>query len=474
MKPKKHGKYYQITYRCPNYPKLINETFDTEEEANLRIAQIQLEKKLGTLLPPSRFLDPDRDRALYRETMTVSQLMTEYVRLYGLSHWSVDTLSCNRHRINDYILPYIGDVPIKSLTTHQLEQFYLMLQTEPAVKRKGHEHEEATISLSIIEKIHALIRNALNQAIRWDYLRGSNPANSVELSSRKVQPRDVWSDQEAQYALSICADPVLKLCLFSALGYSMRIGEILGLTWDCVHIDSALVQAGDAFLSVEKELRRVSRQSAAELKKRGMDNIFFTFPSIKKSSSTTILVLKTPKTDSSVRNIFVPETVAAALQEMKQYQESLKAQLSTEYQDFNLVVAQNNGRPYEEHTIAQKLRMLIQEHDLKPVVFHSLHHCSTSVKLKISGGDIKAVQGDTGHAQANMVTDVYSHIMNGDRKRLAKKMDTLFFSSEVCASSSKATLNESSQQIIQLLEKSPDLADLLLQMTKVLGDKSGT
>jgi len=138
------------------------------------------------------------------------------------------------------------------------------------------------------------------------------------------------------------------------------------------------------------------------------------------------------------------------------------------------VVAQNNGRPYEEHTIAQKLRMLIQEHDLKPVVFHSLHHCSTSVKLKISGGDIKAVQGDTGHAQANMVTDVYSHIMNGDRKRLAKRMDTLFFSSEVCASSSKATLNESSQQIIQLLEKSPDLADLLLQMTKVLGDKSGT
>ena len=103
MKPKKHGKYYQITYRCPNYPKLINETFDTEEEANLRIAQIQLEKKLGTLLPPSRFLDPDRARALYRETMTVSQLMTEYVRLYGLSHWSVDTLSCNRHRINDYI-----------------------------------------------------------------------------------------------------------------------------------------------------------------------------------------------------------------------------------------------------------------------------------------------------------------------------------------------------------------------------------
>lgn len=468
MKPKKHGKRYQITYCCPNYPKLINECFDTEEQANLRIAQIQLQKKLGTLTPPSHLLDPDKDHSLYRETMTVSQLMSEYVKLYGLSHWSVDTLSCNRHRIDDYIIPYIGDVPIKSLTTHRLEQFYLMLQAEPAVRRKGREDEEATVSLSVIEKVHSLIRNALNQAIRWDYLRGSNPANAVELTSRKVQPRDVWSDQEAQYALSICTDPVLKLCLYLALGCSMRIGEILGLTWDCVHIDKSLLQSGDAFLSVEKELRRVSKRSAAELKKRGRDDIFFTFPPLKQTTSTTILVLKTPKTESSVRNIFVPETVATALQEMRQNQNVLKAELSTEYQDFQLVVAQNNGRPYEEHIIAQKLKLLISEHNLKPVVFHSLRHCSTSVKLKISGGDIKAVQGDTGHAQANMVTDVYSHIMNGGRKRLAKKMDAQFFSPN------KTTLNESSQQIVQLLEKSPDLADLLLQMTKVLGEKTGT
>lgn len=49
------------------------------------------------------------------------------------------------------------------------------------------------------------------------------------------------------------------------------------------------------------------------------------------------------------------------------------------------------------------------------------------MKLKISGGDIKAVQGDTGHAQANMVTDVYSHIMNDDRKRLALTLEQTLF-----------------------------------------------
>ena len=37
---------------------------------------------------------------------------------------------------------------------------------------------------------------------------------------------------------------------------------------------------------------------------------------------------------------------------------------------------------------------------------------SVTYKLKLNGGDIKAVQGDSGHAQADMVTEVYSQ----DRK----------------------------------------------------------
>ena len=48
--------------------------------------------------------------------------------------------------------------------------------------------------------------------------------------------------------------------------------------------------------------------------------------------------------------------------------------------------------------------------NLPKVVFHSLRHTSTTYKLKLSGGDIKAVQGDTGHAQATMVMERYAHI----------------------------------------------------------------
>lgn len=470
MKATKHGSKYQITYRCPNYPKVINETFDSEEEANLRIAQIKLEKKRGTLLPPAHLVDPEHNRDLYRETVTVAQLMAEYVTLYGLTHWSEGTLSCNQHRINNYIIPYIGDIPIKALTTHRLEQFYRMLRSEPAVKLKGREDENNTVSFSVIEKVHALIRSALNQAIRWDYLRGANPAMAVELPRHKTQPRDVWSDQEARHALSVCTDPILKLCMYLALGCSMRIGEILGLTWDCVHIEDDLVQTKSAYLQVEKELRRSYKQCIQDLEQQGRNDIFFTFPSCKSAESTTLLVLKTPKTESSVRSIYIPETICLVLKETWQLQQKIKADLGSEYQDFNLVVAQNNGRPFEERLIAEKMRKMIADHNLRPVVFHSLRHSSTSLKLRISGGDIKAVQGDTGHAQANMVTDVYSHIMDDDRRRLAQQVDSDFFS-PVEKEIVQPPMDDSVAQLMQLVQASPGIAGLLLQMSQILGTK---
>jgi integrase len=468
MKATKIGNQYQITYRCPNYPKLINERFSSLELANLRIAQIELERKMGTLLPPPELVDPERQHSLYRETITVRQLMEEYVEMYGLSHWGEATLSCNQHRINDYILPYIGDIPVKRLTTHRLEKFYRQLLTEPAVKMKGREQEERTISPSVVEKVHAVLRSALNQAIRWDYLQGNNPAMAVELPRYKKGKREAWTDQESLNALNLCTDPILTLCMYLALGCSMRIGEILGLTWDCVHIEDDLVEQDEAYLIVDKELRRSDKRSVEKLRAQGRDDVFFTFPAWKQTESTTVLVLKTPETESSVRSIYIPQTVAKALREQQEVQKCLKRDLASEYQDYNLVVAQANGRPHEERQIAAKFNQLISKNNLRPVVFHSLRHSSTSLKLKISGGDIKTGQKDTGQSQSRMVTDVYSHSFDDDRKHLARKVDKLFFAQNETRSAPKPAGDPSTEEAMKILQNSPEMAQAFLQMAKLL------
>lgn len=69
------------------------------------------------------------------------------------------------------------------------------------------------------------------------------------------------------------------------------------------------------------------------------------------------------------------------------------------------------------------MKQIIKKEGLPDVVFHSLRHTSVTYKLKLSGGDIKAVQGDSGNAQADMVTEVYGHILDEDRKKNAQLME---------------------------------------------------
>ena len=77
---------------------------------------------------------------------------------------------------------------------------------------------------------------------------------------------------------------------------------------------------------------------------------------------------------------------------------------------------------------AQKEFSLLKEKaGLPNVVFHSLRHSSTTYKLKLNHGDLKATQGDTGHAEIDMITKVYAHILDEDRKINAQKFESAFY-----------------------------------------------
>lgn len=176
------------------------------------------------------------------------------------------------------------------------------------------------------------------------------------------------------------------------------------------------------------------------------------------AGTTTRLVLKKPKTDSSIRKIWLPKTVAYLLRDLKKQQEEYKELLGDEYEDFNLVVAQPNGRPTEKRLIERRFSELKKKTGLPDVVFHSLRHSSTTYKLKLNNGDLKATQGDTGHAQINMITDIYSHILDEDRKVNAQKFEKEFYSPK---KEENKTPDIDTDMLIEKLRNSPDLMQKL-------------
>lgn len=111
----------------------------------------------------------------------------------------------------------------------------------------------------------------------------------------------------------------------------------------------------------------------------------------------------------------------------KKQVEDMKEIYGDEYLDFNLVFCHDTGRPIESSAIRNSLNKLIKDNDLPPVVFHSFRHASITYKLKWNNGDIKSVQGDSGHAQMDMISDVYSHILDEDRRFNAQKFEEQFY-----------------------------------------------
>ena len=190
--------------------------------------------------------------------------------------------------------------------------------------------------------------------------------------------------------------------------------------------------------------------------------------------SSTVIVLKTPKTESSVRKVWMPKTVAYILREWKASQDKQKEFLGSEYLDYNLVVALPNGRPCEETVISNAFRRLKRDAQLPDVVFHSLRHSSTTYKLKLNHGDIKATQGDTGHSQADMVTKVYAHILDEDRKVNAQKFESAFYANPdlrgVQAPAEPAPALDV-QSIILQLQQSPELLSALTSLISNQGCK---
>lgn len=305
------------------------------------------------------------------------------------------------------------------------------------------------------------------KAVKWE-LMTRNPVEHATLPKEEHKTRDIWTAEVLQKALEACDDDILRLAINLAFSCSLRMGELLGLTWDCIDISPTSIELGQASIFVEKELQRVNREAMADLD--GKD-IMFKFPPTF-ASTHTALVLKTPKTKTSVRKVFLPKTVAEMLVQRKADIEELKDLFGDEFVDFNLVFCSSNGKPIEGQVINRAFNKLIEEKGLPKVVFHSLRHSSITYKLKLNGGDMKSVQGDSGHAQVKMVADVYSHIIDDDRRLNAERMEAAFYSGrQATPEPVQPAATESSADDKELLLKllqNPEMAALLKSLAKTL------
>lgn len=445
---RKGDKYY-VVYRYTTLEgetKMKWESVKSFAEAKKRKAEVENSLNKKTFIPPSN--------------QTVSEFFQDFVDTYGEQKWSLSTYKSNTALIDNYIDPAIGSMKIQDVTKRVIDRFYNQLsRTKPVISR-GRLPKTEFLTPTMIEKIAHLMASAMKQAVRWDIL-SSNPTEGALLPKVHYKKREIWTADIIRLALDKCEDHRLYLAMNLSFACSLRLGEALGLTWDNVHITEKDMKNDEAWIFVDKELERVSVQA---MKKLGNKDVITVFPTTKKNA-TTRMVLKKPKTSSSIRKIWLPKTLAYIFLKWKEEQNELKQILKTDYLDYGLVITHNDGRPCENRNIETAFNKLKKKNDLPDVVFHSLRHSSTTYKLALSNGNIKDVQGDTGHATAQLVTDVYSHMLDEGRKNNAVKFNAAFYRKpDLHVEEPEKKSDVLAEDLIRLLAESPDLAQKLKEL----------
>ena len=173
--------------------------------------------------------------------------------------------------------------------------------------------------------------------------------------------------------------------------------------------------------------------------------------------------------------------MARYLIDVKKEQDELIEALGDEYHNYNLILATTYGLPIGGSYLREKMQAVIEAEGLPDVVFHSLRHTSITYKLKLSGGDIKSVQGDSGHSQADMITEVYGHIIDEDRRKNAQLIEAAFYNkgnlspdmheqgTENSANANTITIPEGiDADLLMKVLGNPEMASLLTSLAKTM------
>ena len=416
----RRGDSYSVRFKYKDHAGRICEgweSFKTKKEAQDRKISVEKELLDGTFLIP--------------DAMTVEEMLYKWIPIQSSKHkWSPKTYTQSVAMVQNLIVPYIGKRKVQDLRTYDIEQFYATLSQTPCGQYVHGEKQELTenqkkrlLSSTSIHEVHTLLKTAFSYAVDWDLIHKSpTPREAPKINTEE---RTIWDERTMLAALQTIENPALHLAVHMSMILSLREGEILGLQPGDLDFDAA---DGRGTISVNKALQRADKVA---LSKIDPTQIYHTFPDRREGSKSS-LILKRTKTKKSNRILYMTkplkEELLAWLEKMKQDEQSAPEKYSNCGQLFRLP----NGMPVAPEALSKWYRAWRAEHpEFEKIVFHGLRHSSATYQLIESGGNIKAVQGNTGHATTGILMDTYAHTQDKPRLELAEKLEADFYSQDI-------------------------------------------
>jgi integrase len=275
--------------------------------------------------------------------------------------------------VEHYVLPHLGDTPLRRLRPEHLESLYRRLLVVGS--RRG-----GPLGAKTVKNLHQVLHAALRDAVGRGLLP-LNPAESIHVPDPRKRPSGrrkarSWTAAELGQFLTTTADSRHSMLFRLAAATGMRRGELLGLRWDHVHFDTGRIEVTQALTAVGYRLE-FSRL----------------------------------KTKTSRRNITVDPATMAALADWRHHQGAGHAEAGVE-NTHGLVFTRADGQPLHPHVASQAFERAQRHVDVQRIRFHDLRHTHASLLLR-DRVPIKVVSERLGHSNPAFTMTTYQHVLPG-------------------------------------------------------------
>lgn len=297
---------------------------------------------------------------------TVREYLTRFLEEVVAHTVKPSTYTSYSFWITSHIIPSIGRIKLKNLQPHHLQKLYSTKLEEGLSKRS-------------VQYIHAIIRRALNEAVKQGFIV-RNPTNAVTAPKPQRKNFTTLTVEQVRKLLREVEGHRFYPIYVIAVMMGLRKGEILGLRWQDVNFDNNTISIENIVYEIKGNLYQ-----------------------------------GVPKTKRSKRTVAMPDFVSNVLVNYKT--DTGKTQ--------GLIFQTSTGRPISLRNLSRHYYKARDEAGIPKVRFHDLRHTAATLLLK-ENVHPKIVQEMLGHSSITLTLDTYSHVIPGIQKKAAEKMDYLF------------------------------------------------
>lgn len=297
--------------------------------------------------------------------LTLSELFVEWTN--SIRHRIKESTASNyAMKANKHILPVFGSKYLNEIRTTDVYAF---------IEEKKHNG----LSNRYISDIIILMKTMFKYAKKMYHIL--NPLEDIELPRKKKTDIRVL-DHKEQKKLQRYLDNnhnLTSLGIYISMYTGIRLGELCALKWGDIDFEKRI-------LTVNKTIQRIQCTD---------------------SNNKTKLIITEPKSESSCRDIPVPDCIISYLQRFKGNE--------------NDFVISGTDKPIEPRTMQYRFAVVLKNAKLPSIHFHALRHMFASNCINL-GFDVKALSEILGHSSVEITLNRYVHSSFEQKKHYMKRL----------------------------------------------------